>query len=378
MLLNLLALSYAMQSLTSLDIHHLSRELEKLQDAKLEKIFQRKQDKHDLLFQMYKKDWPKVYLRFMLPGMLCIQKDKPVVYPQQPPGFAMFLRKYIQGARLLSARQKGFDRILEMRFARSDSEFTLLAEMMAPGNLLLLLPDGKIKGLLETQNFKDRTLRGGIEYEQPPEAFDPRSATDDELVSRITGSDKDSIVVTLAIVMGMGGTYAEEICARAGIDKNLGSLSREEILQVIGAMRGLFDLRIEPHKDEKAIYPFRMMSRNTIKCEDEMFLQALGSLIEEDAPVDLERQKTQKKHKDKIETMRKAQEKSVEKYEKKAREDEARAERIYLQYNELNQMLYEARTALAEKRSVEEALKKFPSFERYDPKDCLLEVSFDE
>src|SRR5215210_7209928 len=117
-----------MAELTSLDVRYLARELSLMQGAKVEKIVQSDEDKRDLLFTLYHKDFPKIHLRFMLRGLVCTQDEKPGTYPKAPPGFAMFLRKYLGSARLAKAEQRGFDRILMLGFERGGESMTLAAE----------------------------------------------------------------------------------------------------------------------------------------------------------------------------------------------------------------------------------------------------------
>ncbi|MBR9700578.1 hypothetical protein GOV11_01810, partial [Candidatus Woesearchaeota archaeon] len=83
--------------LTSLDVRYVARELATMEGAKVEKVFQSKTDRKDILLVLYQKERPKLYLR-MVPGMVCLQEEKPA-YPQVPPAFAMFLRKYMKSAR---------------------------------------------------------------------------------------------------------------------------------------------------------------------------------------------------------------------------------------------------------------------------------------
>src|SRR5690349_19641449 len=40
--------------------------------------------------------------------------------PETPPGFCMICRKYLEGARLRDARQRDFDRILDLHFEATD------------------------------------------------------------------------------------------------------------------------------------------------------------------------------------------------------------------------------------------------------------------
>src|SRR5688500_5878228 len=64
--------------------------------------------------------------------------------PATAPGFCMLLRKYIEGARLASVATRGFDRVIEWRFERSDAAVTLIAEVMGKhSNVILIDAEGR-------------------------------------------------------------------------------------------------------------------------------------------------------------------------------------------------------------------------------------------
>jgi len=147
--------------LTALDVHYLVQELQQLTDAKVEKVYQSQTDRKDILLQMYLREWPKLFLRVQAPGLVCLEEEKPA-YPQVPPAFAMFLRKYLVGARLQKAEQIGFDRIVKLAFT-GKHESELILELLPPGNIIMLA-DGKVKNLAEQQRHKDRTIRSADAY----------------------------------------------------------------------------------------------------------------------------------------------------------------------------------------------------------------------
>src|SRR5437763_9937264 len=65
--------------------------------------------------------------------------------PPAPPNCCMVLRKWIDGARVTSVRQVGFDRVLRWEFSRSDGVHTLVAEVMGKhSNLILLDAEEKV------------------------------------------------------------------------------------------------------------------------------------------------------------------------------------------------------------------------------------------
>ena len=72
----------------------------------------------------------------------------------------------------------------------------------------------------EYQEWSTRTIKPGFEYKLPEVRVDLYSLKEEELEEAINATNKDSVVKFLAVDLGLSGTYAEEICLRARIDKN--------------------------------------------------------------------------------------------------------------------------------------------------------------
>jgi len=120
-------------------------------------------------------------------------------------------------ARFTGATQHGFDRILILAFETKDGSLSLVVEMFRDGNVLLLDGDGVIIQPLTSVEYALRTLKRGEQYVPPPAQFDPRSLGGDELAEILAGSEAD-LVSTLASRTNLSGTYAEAVCAAAGLD----------------------------------------------------------------------------------------------------------------------------------------------------------------
>lgn len=359
--------------LSSLDLHYVVQELQYLQGGKIEKIFQSDANKRDLLFIIYSQ--PRINLRFLLPGVIAAAKEKPN-YPQSPPGFAMFLRKYLGGTRITAVRQRGFDRIMEIDLASKTDSYTLLIELIPPGNMLLLDKEMRIINLIENQQFKDRQLRGRQPYIAPPPSFDIKDATEAGIAERIAVSTRDTIVTTLAIHLGLGGVYAEEVCARAGIAKHRNDLSNAEVKLIAHQVKEIALQPIAANTDGKRAYPFRMASRETKQSEETGFLSAIATFIE-DAPADHVERKEHKVKKDKLQAIIDAQGKQATKLEEDAKSEQRKAERIYEEYQVLSEILHAAREARERKQSISEALKRFPQVKCYKDATGEIEVELE-
>ena len=136
--------------------------------------------------------------------------------PKIPPQFAMLLRKYISGGRVLDIRQHGIQRIVTLDIRKSDQIYHLVIELFDEGNVVLCAEDFKIVKPLWHHRFRDREVVPGVTYTFPPR--DPTTYTPEELSTFFSGEER-SVVKSLAVGCMLGGAYAEFVCRDAHIDK---------------------------------------------------------------------------------------------------------------------------------------------------------------
>ncbi|MDE0708438.1 MAG: ribosome rescue protein RqcH [Candidatus Poseidoniales archaeon] len=173
------------------------------------------------------------------------QRDRPM--PTHPPQFAMLLRKHLSNARLMGAKQLGFDRIIVLEFDTKDGRRDLVIEMFRNGNVILLDQDGIIIQPLTHVTYETRTIKRGEAYVAPPEPMDPRTWTELELQAVLQESDRD-LVHTLAGKMSLGSAYAHTLCVLAGLEP---TQSAAEI-QGVGELYQVFQKMIEQIGDSGA------------------------------------------------------------------------------------------------------------------------------
>ncbi len=330
-------------SLSSLDLHYLVQELQVLVGARLDKAYQGADErKRDLLLQCNKTGAGKLLLRVVFPGLAYLAAEKPG-YPQVPGPFAVFLRKHVGNARIVSVSQRGFDRILALGLENKNGRFTFLLELLPPGNALLLNDAGKIIGLLTPQRHGQRLLRGGAIYAAPPEFFDTKDAHVEELADRLLATKKDSLVKALASDLGLGGTYAEEVCVRAALDKDA-KPKKAEAEQAAKAVRGLLDEKIAAFGTGDEVFPFSLKTKTPKSGSSSGFTSfsaAIATVVpsfEEDVEVAIRKTK-----KDKALDVVQQQEAQLAGYVKSAEENQAKGEAIYNHYQHVDALLTDIR-----------------------------------
>ncbi len=189
----------------------------------------------------------------------------PEVAPKFPQPFPMLLRKYLSGGRIIDVLQYDFDRIIEMHVRRGEEKTILLIELFSKGNIILLDSEKRIILPLKSISFKDRKITHGELYELPQAQLSPVTATLEELKGMFSASEGD-VVRTMATRMNIGGQYAEEICLRAGIEKNIPAKQLSDLTPVLSALQEVFKpllAGLKPHivyetKKEIDVLPFEL------------------------------------------------------------------------------------------------------------------------
>lgn len=114
------------------------------------------------------------------------QKENPMTAPM----FCMLLRKHLSGARVSDIFQRGFERVIELRFETRDEmgflcERSIIAEIMGKySNIIFCGDDYRILGAVKPVDFstsQKRQVLPGMTYELPPaqDKKDPLAETED-------------------------------------------------------------------------------------------------------------------------------------------------------------------------------------------------------
>ncbi|MFH1399304.1 MAG: NFACT family protein [Candidatus Woesearchaeota archaeon] len=211
-------------SLSSLDIHYLLKELEVLVGARVDKIYH--PAKKELVVQLYQRSKGTVILRFLVPEAFYLTEYKQK-QQETPSGFCNLLRKHLQSSRLKALRQFESERIVELVFEKGEI-FRLIFELFSKGNIVLCREDYTIIAPVEVQKWKARIVQAQQKYDYPKKEVNLLQLEENSLNQLFEKSNK-SVVKTLAIDLGLGGLWAEELCLRAKVDKNLMKLGDAEL-----------------------------------------------------------------------------------------------------------------------------------------------------
>ena len=227
-----------MKAMSNVDVYAICKELgEMLKDARVQKAYQPTKDTVLIRFHVPSKGRVDVVFQA---GLRVHSTQYPPQNPKIPPNFPMLLRKYIKGGSVTGVSQHNFDRIMRIDIQK-EHKFSLVIELFAKGNIILLDEDDQIILPLKRKLWQDRKITSKEEYKSPPErGINPLEIEKNELNELFQNSDRD-IIRTLAS-NGLGGLYAEEIALRSGVDKkkNAADVTEEEIGLIYSAMTEIF------------------------------------------------------------------------------------------------------------------------------------------
>ncbi len=331
--------------LSSLDLHYLVKELEALKGARVDKIYS--PGRKEILLQMFQTGAGRKILRINAPEYIYLSEFKEE-QPERPSGFCTLLRKYLDNARLREINQMGFERIIELVFEGKEGTYRLLAELFSKGNLVLCKEDYTIIMPAESQDWKGRSVRPKLNYIAPKREFDFLTISERELKEAAAGSGK-SIVKFLAADMGLGGRYAEELCALAGIQKNMTQLEDEDLKRILHVRKRLISEKPSPkiyfeQGGIKAIAPFGLATLEGMETRDfKSYNEALDFALSSGISAGSDSRKLSK-HNAKIERhlkIIKSQEEYLAELEKEAEEEKLKGEAIYSNYQMINEIVAE-------------------------------------
>ncbi len=337
-----------MAGLSSVDIHFLAKELQVLKDGRINKIYQ---DKNKFTFKVHTRQGD-FFLNVAFPNYVFISQK--IKYSTEKPGnLCMGLRKHLPNAKILGIQQYKSERILELAFK---DELKLIIELFNKGNLILT-KDNKIVALYSTQKLKDRTIAYNSEYKYPKERCDFIHKEQD-FIKKLSNSEKSS-VLALATEIGLGGSYAEEVCFLAGIEKD--SKAKGNAERIYKTLKALLNKEPKPNISGSTVYALDL---STIK--GKKYFPTISSAIEHLILSEPERNEKLER----IKHILKMQEENIRKIRNAIEENTRKGELIYENYALIKEIMETAKF-----KGMEEALKKYKNIKKAGPNQITLDLS---
>lgn len=351
-----------MKSLSSIEVAAVVKELQELVSSKVSQVYQ--PSKEEILIEFFKTSTGKFLVR-VVPGRCLYVTSFKRKNPATQLGFCKFLRKRLTNVRLTKIEQKHFERIVEFTFETKEDKFYLIAELFSKGNIVFCDKEYKIVSAMQPQVWKDRAVKQGETYKYPPTSnVDIFNVTEMDFTDIVKRSDKDSIVKTLAMDIGLGGLYAEEICLRAGMDKGRKALKDPEISRIFNEVKKLARLDIKANIVRDEVVPFDMMQFRDKEAQPiESFNEAMDKYYARfiDEEEDDAKEEEFKKRMKELQTILKSQEAQLAEFENASKFSKEKGDLIYSNYpfvKEVFDVIKKAREKKIPWEEIEEKLKQ--------------------
>ena len=349
------------RELSSIDLAALVTELGRYEGAKVDKAYLYGND----LLRLKMRDFDRGRIELMIEvgdvkRAHMADPDHVGDAPGRPPNFAKMLRNRLGGADFAGASQYEFDRILVFEFERPDANTTIVAELFGQGNIAVLDEHGDVVQSLETVRLKSRTVAPGAPYEFPDSRINPLSVGYDKFVREMEASTSD-VVRTLATQLNLGGLYAEEVCTRAGIEKETPIAEADEstyraVYDALEALAtrvtsGDFDPRLYLDADRVVdVTPFPLAEREAETLDeeaydsfsvavDEYFFRLDRSADESDSTEPTTSRPDFEAEIAKQQRIIEQQERAITGFDEQADEERAKAEALYAHYDVVDEIL---------------------------------------
>ncbi|MEM2139053.1 MAG: NFACT family protein [Candidatus Woesearchaeota archaeon] len=348
-----------MIELSALDIYFWLKELKEnfnlLIDSRIENIYEKNQEKEtELIFQLFIPKKEKSFLH-ITDKFIFLKEEKEEI--KESSKFALSLRKHILKNRILEIKQKEFERIIEIKLESLDGIKYLIIEFIKPGNIILCDESYKIIMAKHYKAYGSRLIRPGNLYDYPKKEYNLLKLDENQFKKAF--ENNNSVVINLAVSLGLGGKYAEELCSRANLDKNKTNINEIELKKTYNEIEKIKNEKLNPisYINDKKITnfsPFELLSFKLEKEKKDSFNQCVLEYYYHN----LEKKESKfEKEKKKIEIIIKNQEIQINGFLKSAEENQKKAEIIYEKYEIINNILNEIKNAM-QKYSLKEINEK--------------------
>lgn len=331
------------REISSVDLHFIVKELQSLVGERIDQIYFT--GKKDFIFQFRLKQG-KCFLR-ITPDLIFETELKEI--KEGKNDFVSILRKLIVGRKISKIEQCGSERLIKIQ----TDTLALYSYFFSSKDKILCDKNNNIIASTDPKKYKKED--GLI-----PEEKDLFKISIKEFKLILENIDKN-LAKTLAIKLGIGGMYAEELCTLSKLNKEKQKLSDKEKEKVYNSLLELIKKEINPfviYENNTPVdaIPFEIEKYKTYKKEQtESFNKAIARSKEF---FELEIKSKQKnvifeKEKHRLLTIKELQGKNFINIEKEAEQLHRSGELIYEKYQELKQLLDET-TELRKKHSLNE------------------------
>ena len=297
---------------------------------------------------------------------------------QSPGGFSAYLKKFLYNQRMITIKQHGLDRIIEIEFP----ECKLIVELFAKGNLILCDKNNKILRAFRKEEWKDRKLEQGEEYKFPSSrGISPLEETENNFFENLKKNEK-TLFGAMVDILNVSPPILELVFSKEKIDKttNAKEVDKKTSSKILNELKKIYS-----SKQEKAYLVGNNLFTTNLGTKDKEFESinfAVNALLLEqleETPKKEDDNKNDKKQDKDLKNL-KSRQMQISGMTTQSEEAQKKGEEIYLHYNELKELtdaIGKAKSkGLEEKEIIEKINKVKPIIKDLDFKKKKLIVSF--
>ena len=367
------------KQLSSLDLHFLIKELKALEDSRIDKIYQ--PEKEIIVFSFYKTNAGKKLLKINVGKSVHFIEEKEDF--SETLGFGMFLRKHLDGFFLAEISQIKPERIIKFDFNIKEEKKTLYVEMFGKGNAILCNEHDVILNAIEHHDFRERSVRPKLKYTYPIMNYNFFEIKENDLAILFKNSKKESVIISLATELGLGGLYSEEICLLGEIDKNITpkNIDEKHLQSIADSIKKIINHEVKPKvvfEGDKVIdftpFDFKFFSDKKYDKKDfSTFNEAVQYFYSQF------KEEKETEHDKKLKSLQRIiqqQKQTIEELRKEEKESREKGELIYHNYSLIKEILEEINKASKKYswKEIKEKLKGHKTVKEINEKDRKIVV----
>jgi len=269
-----------MKELSSFDLFFLERELKQLIGGKIDNIYQ--YSKKHLIFQIFITGKGKVLLEWNN-GFIFIKDKKEKNNVEMH--LSKQLKKVLDQSRIQKIYQKNSERIIVIELLKKTKEkyetYYLVFELFKPFNLIFLSND-IIKIVAESVIYPKRKVILKEKYIFPESVNNFLEIKAKGLFEKTQESEMRTIATFMAIEMNLGGKFAEEILARALVDKNKkpSDITSNDAENIVLIKNELKSIKINACINDNNAFPFQFITFDQSEnIKKQNFSEAIDAII---------------------------------------------------------------------------------------------------
>ncbi|MFH0955042.1 MAG: NFACT family protein [Candidatus Micrarchaeota archaeon] len=293
-----------------------------------------------------------------------------------------FLKKHLEGKKIATIKQVNSDRILQIQF----EHFSVVCEMFAKGNIILVNSDGIIETSLAKEEWKDRKISKGETYKPPSSQSVLQEITAIKLEKLFSESEK-KIVPALVEKLNVYALLAEEAVLQSKVpkEKNAKELGQVEIKSVLENLKNFFSekMKAEPvllKTEPNVLLPFELPLIAAEKKAEFESVESFSKALDDDYCSRFEKPAETKPVSKRVLQLEKSlieQQKTRSELEQKAAEHTQIGEAIFSHYAQVKEILAAAKTAKQNGFSEKDAMEKFSRAAKQGSNSAQKVVSLD-